>query len=144
MKVMVFIKTRGVNKGDIQSIHPLNGPHGKLMLRSHYPIVMELDVPCGEKYNKFETNCPRCEFNDPDQCDIQKFEKGIWLPGKLLEPPKLDQKRKYKIDFESVLTEQEKIDVEKEVYTEEEKADIYTRANLVANEKTTAIILEKE
>jgi len=141
---MVFIKTRGVNKGDVQSIHPLNGPHGKLMLRSHYPLVMDLNIPCGEKYNNFETNCPRCKFNDPDQCDVQKYEKGSWLPGDLFNPPKLDQKRKYKIDFDKVLSLQEKLDAEKTEYLEVDKLAIYDHALEELNEKATAIILEKE
>lgn len=105
MKVLAFIKIRkhpqpdsgGAQAGDIISFHPVDEPRSEEELKFYLPILVDINIPCGEKYDK-GLKCVNCEFNDPDLCDNIKYTRGIWGEGSLLTPPKPITKRKYKID----------------------------------------------
>lgn len=159
MKAYVYAKHRthpqpnsqGMQRGDVCYIYPINpsvGHQGNLTLRTYVPIVIDLNIPCGQgevagmNWNSLTFRCPKCPKNDPLSCDVNKYRKGKWSAGDIKDPPKLIKKRIYKIDIDSFLSEDSKVLVERELKNDTEKALVY--ANSKKNEQSKTLFREKQ
>lgn len=109
MRVRAYIKHRinehpqGATRGDIWEILPIDADPGKLIFRTYFPVDIDLNVPCGSEFRP-PYKCSMCADNHPDTCDIIKYKTATWItPGGIFKPPKLDKKRRYKVDLSSLI-----------------------------------------
>ena len=126
MKVYAFVKIKhhpqepdgqGAHYGDIVSFHRVETKRSQEELKFFLPVLVDINIPCGDKYDReMNGKCGGCKFNDPEECDVQKYARGKWSEGSLFEPPKLIKRARYKIDLSEV------IDAEKIALAEKEKS----------------------
>lgn len=157
MKVYVYIKIQehpnpksgGTTKGDIIYIYPIVEDQGRLTLNNTLPVVMDLNIPCGDDFNRiiYEPNnpdllnCNRCPYSDPDMCDKVKYTVGIWSAGDVENPPKLTAKRCWSIDRNQFVSPISEVLITNPDKTEAQKAQIIMQAK--NNEQLKSIISEK-
>lgn len=106
MLVYIFIKIHehpqpdslGSQKNDIIYIYPIVEDIGKDTLNHFLPLRIDLNIPCGQKFQKLINHCPTCQYNDPDECEVVKYTKGLWSPGDIENPPKLIKKARHYIN----------------------------------------------
>lgn len=136
MKVKALIKSKpktstkegSYDVGDIIYFWPLNKDHGSRTFTSMMAVVIDLKVPCGDKFDVQPPPCNTCKDNHIDTCDIIKYSKGVWTSGDVLNPPKLIKKSRYNINRSQFISgESEKLTVKIEK-TEAEKDIMLTRA----------------
>jgi hypothetical protein len=157
MNVYVWIKHRvhpepdgqGTQQGDIVCILPIQKAHGKAMQQAHFPLVMDLNIPCGPDIFKINGNplwnCSTCEYFEQNTCDVQKFTRSVYEMLFTEKFPdgveKLQKKRRYRIDIDSILSVEEKTLVMKKDKTKAEEDLIV--ANAKSNPQLKTIIEDK-
>lgn len=141
MKVFAWVKNKAGlahEQGDVIYFYPMVEDQGKDTLNHFYPLVVDITIPCGETFAKVKHDCPRCKWNDPDSCDVIKYTRGKWSTGDVLNPPKIIEKREYKVDIskiiDSTILKEEKTTIEKEAIITDTKK----------TENTTSIFVKKE
>jgi len=152
MKVYVWIKHKeypdpkirgGCQKGDLVFIYPMVNDQGKLTQDHYFPIVMDLNIPCGKDFNIINGqkgwNCNKCLYHDPDSCDVIKFTCATWSAGTLDEMPTILDKYRYKVDIDAVLDVSTKILVEKPVKSEADKITIINYAKEIPQIKSVLV-----
>ena len=136
MIVRCWIKHRinnhpqGTTRGDIVEILPVDADPGRMVHRSHYPVDMDLSIPCGNDFTP-PYKCATCVDNHPDTCDVRKYKVAEWDVGGVLEPPKVKKARKYNVDLEDLIPLSLKTIAYKEDKTDNEKKAVenYSLAN---------------
>jgi len=129
MRVRCWIKHRvnthpqGVTKGDVVEILPANADPGRLVYRSHYPVDMDLNVPCGVDFTP-PYKCKECENNNPESCDIQKYKSP-----KISLDDKVEKAREYNVDLDSIIPKELEEIAYKKDNTEQEKALLKAEAD---------------
>jgi len=151
MLVKVMMKTRehpqpdsqGAQRGDVCLIWPMNKAHGKAELNGFSPVVMDLNIPCGEEtfWNQ-PPPCGTCKHNNQEDCDKNKYERGVWTEGSLFEEPRLIKKCQFRIDIDALVSAETKTLLANDEKTEEEKALVV--ANAIAHPVSKTIIIDKE
>jgi len=141
MKVYAYINIADKLKGDIIYIYPMVEDQGKLTLNKFIPVVIDLNIPCGDAFNKLEYNCVRCKDNDWETCDKIKYERAVWSAGDILNPPKVIKRRRYMIDRTEFISGESELLITKADKTEQEKLTIITNAK--NNEQLKTVIIEK-
>lgn len=129
----------GADKGDISSFHRADYVFSDEEVNMFLPVLMDLNVPCGDKYDLPDNKCgPLCPWYDPDVCDVIKYSRAEWDAGDIEKgiPPKAIKTRRYKIDRGLFLTSGEEIIVSKPIKTPQEKATIINIANTKKQIKT--------
>ena len=134
MRVRVLVKHRENNRGNIVEILPINEPLGRLVLRSHYPVDIDIEVPCGAGFQP-PYKCAKCVDNHPDTCDVRLYKTAIWSAGGVLDPPRLINKRRYRINLETVIPKEIETIAYKLEKTENEKQTIKNRADSICYQK---------
>ena len=154
MRVRAWIRLRdnpntaGYAKGDIVEILPINADPGTEAYRSHYPVDLDLIVPCGKDF-KAPYKCAKCVNNHPNTCDIRKYKTAKWSAGDVLNPPKIEKKRIHSVNLDAIIPEDLSVIAYKEINTAGEKEQIKAQADLVMYVKPdiidkTAVIAEIE
>ena len=132
-------------RGDVSSIHPIDAPVGGKMLGSFFPVVMDLIIPCGKDFTiingKKQWDCPKCPYNNPDECDAIRVKMPVLSTGDILNPPKVLIKQRYKVDIDSIFSAEMKEIILKTEKTELEKTDVLTAAD--SNPTTKTILIDK-
>lgn len=153
MKVYAFIKIKenkhpqGSTTGDIIFIYPIDVPQARLDINDFFPVVIDLNIPCGENFkqialqNRNAIPCSRCEYNDVDMCDVRKYTQAIWTEGTLENPPKVEKKRRYYIDRTQFIDPTAEFLAVNDEKTEEEKIQTFNIAK--SNEQLKTIIADK-
>lgn len=118
MKLCALVKIKphpdpdgpGAQYGDVVTIERADRKFSDKELKYFLPVPVDLNPPCGDNYMKVdggkyvpEWDCANCKDNDPALCDVQKFIRGEWSDGDVLNPPELIRKRRYKISLDSVV-----------------------------------------
>lgn len=104
MKVFAFVS---VDDHIISSFHRATtniNPHGADAMNGLTPILVDIAIPCGVKFDIPPNYCNRCRWNDPESCDVIKYTRGVWSTGELFKKPKVVQYRKYKIEIDKLLS----------------------------------------
>lgn len=132
-----------MKQGDVAYIYPMVPDQGRLTLRTYYPIVMDLIIPCGEglvpdmDFNSLTFHCVKCPYNEPISCDCIRLKAAEWSAGDVFNPPKLTKARVYSVDLTTFLTPIEITEISKEDKTEAEKTAIFV--NVKEQPKTLAV-----
>ncbi len=133
--------------GDAVYIYPIDVPQAKLDIQDFLPIVMDLKIPCGDNFRKRvadqsnATQCQKCEFRDEDLCDNIKYTVGVWGEGTLRTPPKLINKRRYKIDRSTFVSADSNDLITNTEKTEGEKIISFNRA--INNPQPVSVMIDK-
>jgi len=149
MKVYVWIKHKdhpdktgaGMQQGDIAYIYPMVKDQGKLTQTCYFPVVMDLNIPCGSDFDikngEKQWDCQRCINNDPALCDVRKYMMAEWTAGTLFEEPKVKKVRRYNVDLDEILSSSAKLLVCKQDKTlaEEDKVIKDAEKNEVLKDK---------
>lgn len=159
MKVYVYVKHKanpqisgaGTQEGDVIFIYPIVKDQGKLTLKTYIPIVMELNIPCGQgqvpdmdftiNESRSMWQCVKCPFNDVIDCDARKYTSAKWGTGDILNPPRITKARRHSVNYGLLLSDASETLVKKQNKTDLEKALVFTNAK--NNQQTKAIIEEK-
>jgi len=146
MKVFAFVKIRtnkapqGATRGCVISFHRTESPRSEEELKFFLPVLVDINIPCGDKYDR-GNKCGSCKYNDPQECDVQKYGRAIWTSGDILNPPRVAKKRRYKIDIDSFLSPDSLAVIDKLEKTKEERDMIIS--NALKNEVFESLILDK-
>ena len=96
----------GTVNGDMIYFYHPDVPQAKDSFIDFFPVPMEIELPCGEEnFRKICLNdptampCTSCPNCDPDECDKEKYTKGLWTIGDIHNPPELIYKRRHKVDI---------------------------------------------
>jgi len=123
-----------MQQGDVCYIYPIDADQGKLTHRTYFPVVVDLGIPCGERFSIGKDgnpnwDCVHCEYNDPELCEARKYVCAEWGAGTAFDPPRPIKKRRYKINLDDALTSNIKTVILKREKTEEEKKSVEFFAN---------------
>jgi len=139
-------KQEGMQSGDICYIYPIDAGQGRLTQKTYFPVVIDIEIPCGKDFSIIngvaQWKCGRCEYNDPELCDVRKYMSAEWGPGDILNPPPLLKKRRYTIDIDSVTSEPIKELILKENKTESEINQVTDYAKNNSKQKTVISLKE--
>ena len=114
MLVYVYIKHKdsqsssGMQPGDICYVYPIDADQGRLTLTTYFPVVMDLNIPCGQgqvegmDFNTLKFRCVGCPCNNPTECDAIKYKSANWSDGDILNPPKVRNSRRYYVSLDKV------------------------------------------
>jgi hypothetical protein len=154
MKVYAFTKIKanprkeGTTTGDIIYIYPIDVPQARLDINDFMPVLIDLNVPCGENYRLIALNdakavpCVECQYNDIDLCDVRKYTQAVWSDGDLKTPPQVIKARRYNIDRTQFISGAESDAlVTNDDKTDQEKILSFDRAN--KNEQPVSIVADK-
>lgn len=120
MQVYVYIKHKkdqsesGMQPGDICYVYPMVADQGRLTLTTYFPVVMDLNIPCGQgqvegmDFNTLKFRCVGCPCNNPTECDAIKYKSANWSDGDILNPPKVRNSRRYYVSLDEVMTTPQK------------------------------------
>lgn len=158
MKVYVYVKHQvnpdtndyaSPQEGDIILVHPMQKLQGRKTLDDLVPVVMDINIPCGQggvsgmdfsvTGSIPDWNCGECPFNDIVNCDVVKYTSAIWSAGDILNPPQIVRFAKYKIDISGFLDALQIVNIKKKTKTEIEKKTIY---DLLKTKEQSKVIVE--
>lgn len=115
MKVYAFVKIQhhpqepdgqGSHYGDVVSFHRIDREFSKDELKYFLPVPMDLKVPCGDEFMKPGSKtygCKDCKDNDPELCEVAKYERGEWSEGTVFDPPQVVKSRRYTVDLKAIV-----------------------------------------
>ena len=149
MKVFVWVRLKKHpdfdSEGDIITVSPTNEhiPMPKLDINNLVPILMDLTIPCGEKFNNQTKECGSCKYNEPELCDYRKLRRVKMTGGTLYDPPDIVNKRMHYIDYKSILSQDTMTALQVEDKTLTEMQTVWTNASKLTNEQPKSIIQDR-
>lgn len=146
MEVYVYTKLKDVGnsgkkskKGDIVYIYSKNVQQPGDSFIDFVPFVIDLTIPCGQvNFDKIcsgdstATPCNKCQYYDPEDCDVRKFTMGEWDEG---DPPELKNKYKHKIKRSKFITQETEDLIVKKDKNPIEIAALFTTMNNIEMDK---------